>query len=238
MRCEEAEIRLMELIEEELPPAQRLDILSHLQGCATCAAEFSAYRDLLTQVRAEPVPEPPPRFWDEFLPALKRRIATEAFRESGSSVFRLTPWVAGVRAWCTLRRSFIAGLAVAAASVLILIRLPGFLPVGADRSGTPPSVGQPVGPIGEREPARVALTDDGRRHPGEPMVVAGELVEDPSVLAAAIRRLPWVDEMADRFETAWASRPESDTREWLTLLSEEERQIVVDQMRNFRWSPS
>lgn len=84
----------------------------------------------------------------------------------------------------------------------------------------------------------VPQTDDGGRLSGEPLVVAGEVVEDPSTLAAAIQRLPWVDEIADRLETAWALRPESDPGDWVASLSEEERQILLDRLRSFRWSQS
>ena len=68
--------------------------------------------------------------------------------------------------------------------------------------------------------------------------LAGEIVDDPSALAAAIRYLPWVNEIADRIETAWVLHPESDPTEWIASLSEEERQILLDRLRSFRWSQS
>jgi hypothetical protein len=77
-----------------------------------------------------------------------------------------------------------------------------------------------------------------KRRSGEPYVLAGEIVDDPSALAAAIQRLPWVNEIADRIETAWVLHPESDPAEWIASLSEEEHQILLDRLRSFRWSQS
>ena len=235
MRCKEAEATLLELMEEELPAGRRGEVLSHLQACTTCAAEFSAYRDLLALVQADPVLEPSPRFWEEFLPSLKHRIELE-----GSDGNREpTAWLAGLRSWFAVPRPLIAGLAVAAVSILIVIRLPGFLPIGADRVERAPSTTQLSNRAGESGNVAVAPhADDGKRHAGEPFVVAGEVVEDPSALAAAIQRLPWVDEIANRVETAWVLRPVSDPGDSFASLSEEERQIVLDRLRSFQWSQS
>jgi len=235
MRCEEAETRLLELMEEELPPGRRAEALSHLRACTACATEFSAYRDLLGLVRADSVPEPSPRFWDEFLPSLKHRIEQEIARGKQEPAAGL----AGLRSWFALPRPLIAGLALAAVSILIVIRLPGFLPIGFDRQVVQPSAERVAGRGGASGDLAVAPNaDDGRRASGEPLVVAGEVVEDPSILAAAIQRLPWVDEIAERVEAAWVLRPGADPEEWIASLSEEERQILLDRLRGFRWSQS
>ena len=235
MRCEEAETTLLEMMEEELPPGRRGEVLSHLQACTACATEFSGYRDLLALVRADSVPEPSPRFWEEFLPSLKRRIKQEASRGKQEPAAGL----AGLRSWFALPRPLIAGLALAAVSILIVIRLPGFLPIGFDRQVVQPSPERVAGRRGASGDLAVAPhADDGRRASGAPLVVAGEVVEDPSILAAAIRRLPWVDEIAERVEAAWVLRPEANPEEWIASLSEEERQILLDRLRSFRWSQS
>ena len=135
MRCEEAETRLLELMEEELPQGRRVEVVSHLQACTACASEFSAYRDLLALVRADSVPEPSAGFWDEFLHSLKHRIEEEA---SGGKQ-EPAAWLAGLRSWFALPRPLIAGLALAAVSILVVIRLPGFLPIGFDRQAVQPS---------------------------------------------------------------------------------------------------
>ncbi len=227
MRCDEAETMLLELMGEELPPGRGAEALAHLQACAACATEVSSYRELFALVQADAVPEPSPRFWDEFLPSLKHRIEQEASSGKRKSTARL----AELRSWFASQRPLVAGLEVAAVSILIVIRLSGLFPMGVDRRES----------HGGGESKNVAMAphpDDANQQSGEPFVVAGEVVEDPSALAAAIQRLRWVDEIADRVETAWVLRPESDLGEWLGSLSEEERQILLDRLRSFRWSQS
>lgn len=228
MRCDEAQDRLLEMMEEELPPERRVEVLSHLQACAACATESSAYRDLLVLVQADPVPEPSPHFWEQFLPSLKQRIEQEAPKDTRKSA----AWLVGLQSWFALRRPFIAGVAVAAASILIVLRLPGLLSIRADWLKISPPAQQSAGRGGDS--GNVAMTPRS----GEPYVVAGEIVEDPSALAAAIQRLPWVDEILNRVETAWVMRPEADPEDWLASLSEEEHQVVLDRLRSFQWSLS
>lgn len=232
MRCEDAEARLVELIEEELSPARRAELLTHLRGCPICGGELSAYRDLLALVRADLVPEPPPLFWEAFLPSLRHRIEQDAGRRTPAP----SGWLAGVRAWWTARPRLVAGLAVAAVSLLVVIALPGLWSMRPDRQETMLSEQRLAGREGERRDA--ALTPGGEsemRYQGEPVVVAGELIEEPAILVAAIQQLPRVEEIADRVETAWAMRPEADPADWLTSLDEEERQILLDRMRSVRW---
>lgn len=235
MRCEDVESKLLELIEGELLPAQRAEVLTHLHGCATCAAELSAYHDLFALVQADPVPEPSPGFWEAFLPLLKYRIEQEAC--SCKPIF--PAWSAGVGSWFAFRPRLIAGLAVAVIVMFIVVRLSGFLPVGADRQVAPISTEKVVGQNGGgHSEAMAPPPDSGNRHPGEPFVVAGEIVEEPSVLMAAIQRLRWVDEIADRLETAWVLRPEADPTDLLTSLDEKERRILLDHLRHLGWSES
>lgn len=235
MRCEEVECKLLELIEEDLPPAQRAEVLAHLHGCATCAAERSAYHDLLALVQVDPIPEPSPGFWEEFLPSLKHRIEQEAYRGQSTS----TAWLAGVGSWFAFRPRLIAGLAVAAVSIFIVVRLPGFLPIRADRQMTPISTEKTVGQNGGGYNVAMApRPDDGNQRLGEPFVVAGEVVEEPSILVEAIQRLRWVDEIADRLETAWVLRPEADPSDLLASLDEKERQVLLDHLSHLGWSKS
>lgn len=235
MRCEEVECKLIELIEEDLPPAQRAEILTHLHDCATCAAERSAYHDLLALVQADPVPEPSLGFWEEFLPSLKHRIEQEACRHRPTP----TAWLAGVGSWFTFRPRLISGLAVAAVSVFIVVRMPGFLPIMADRQMTPISTEKAVNQNGEGyNVAMVPRADDGNQRPGEPFVVAGEIVDEPSTLVEAMQRLRWVNEIADRLETAWVLRPEADPSDSLASLDEKERQVMLDHLSHLEWSKS
>ncbi|MGH7410192.1 MAG: anti-sigma factor family protein [Candidatus Methylomirabilis sp.] len=235
MRCEDAGTRLVELIDEALPSERRAEIFDHLTACTACATEFSAYQDVVALVQADPVPEPSPRFWEEFLPSLRRRIE----REASGPQQRPAVWLAGLRSRLVLPRPLVAGVAVAAISILIVVRLPGSLWTRADRQKAPAPVEQSTGREGEtRDWNRAPQTEAGKRDMGEAVIVAGEVVEDASTLAAAIQRLPWVDEIADRIEAAWVWRPESDPRDWLSSLSEEDQQLLLDRLRSFRWSLS
>jgi hypothetical protein len=236
MQCEDVEFKLLELIEEELPPTQRADVLTHLHGCATCAAEFSASRDLFALVRADPVPEPSPGFWEAFLPSIRHRIEQEDRRR------KPTPfaWLVGARSWLTFRPQFIAGLAVAVVSIFVVVRLPGFLPVRVDRQGGAPPSAEKIGDRNRvgHSPAITPRPDNGNQRPGEPFVVAGEVIEEPSILMAAIQRLRWADEIGDRLETAWLLRPEADPSDSLASLDEKERQALLDHLSRFGWSES
>lgn len=235
MRCKEVQFSLLELIEEELPPAQHAEVLTHLQGCPACTAEFSAYHDLLALVQADPVPEPSPGFWEEFLPSLRHRIEQDVHRRQSTPA----AWLAGVRSWCVFRPRFIAGLAVAAASIFIIVRLPGFLPIRVDHPVAPIATKKVVGQNdGGHDVALTPRPDGGNKHPGERFVVAGEIIEEPSILVAAMQRLRWVDEIADRLETAWVLRPEADPSDSLASLDEKERQILLDHLSHIGWSES
>jgi hypothetical protein len=218
-----------------LPSSQREDLLGHVKECAACATDLSAYRDLLTLVRAESVPDPFPRFWEEYLPSLKRRIEREGSgRERGRAA-----WFTSVRSWLSWPRPLIAGVAVAAISVLIVVRLPGFVAVMGDLTLVPSPSGRFMSRgLDGRVPAGDLSGEGAGSQSGEPIVVAGEVIDDPSLLAAAIRRLPWAGEIADQVEDAWARRPESDPRDWLDWLSEDDQQRLLARMRNFQWSPS
>src|SRR5574337_738941 len=207
MRCEDVELRLLELIEEELPSAQHAAILDHLHGCATCADELPIYHDLLARVRVDLVPELPPGFWEEFRRSLKHRIGQEVCGRKPTPI----AWLAGAGSWFTFRPRLIAGLAVAAVSILVVVRLPGLLPSRTDRQAVPISTAKVIGRDSEnRGVAMVPRPDVRDRQSGEPLMVAGEIVEEPSILVAAIRRLRGVDEIADRLETALVLRSEAD----------------------------
>src|SRR5574337_463723 len=235
MRCEDVEGKLLELIDEELSPAQRATVLAHLHDCRNCTVELSAYRDVLARVQIDPVPKPPPAFWEESLPPLQYRIEQEAQRPKPKPL----AWLAGAGSWFALRPRFIASLAVAAVSIFVVVRLPGFLPGRADHRLVPVSTAKAVNQHDRGHNGAMVLRPDGGIQPaGEPLIVAGEMIEDPSVLVAAIQRLGWANEMADRLETAWVLSPESDPSDALASLNEKERQILFDRMRDFQWSQS
>lgn len=233
MRCEDVEFKLLELIEGELSALQCSEILTHLEGCAACAAECSAYRDLMARVQVDPVPEPPLGFWEEFLSSLKRRIGREAAGRKATPI----GWLTGVGSWVAFRPRFIAGLAVAAASIFMVVRLPGVLPIGSNRQAAPIATETAVGRDGAA-PNTAALPGPNRKHQqsGERLIVAGEVIEEPSILIAAIQRIGGIDEIADRLEAAWVLRPETDPADALASLNDEERQALLEHLSRLQWS--
>lgn len=235
MRCEDVERSLPELIEEELPLSQRTEVLTHLQGCPACADARSAYHDLLALVRADQVPEPPVGFWEAFRSSLKHRIAQDARKRKSASI----AWLAGLGFWVVGRPRVIAGLAVAAATIVVAIRSPSLLPMTADHRTVPIATEKVVDQYGgDRRAVRVPRSEKGNQPHGELLVVAGEIVEEPAILIAAIQRLHWVDEIADPLETAWVLRQETDPVDSLASLDEKEQQTVLDHLRHFKWSES
>ncbi|MBZ0168356.1 hypothetical protein MELA_02130 [Candidatus Methylomirabilis lanthanidiphila] len=235
MRCEDVESKLLELIEGELPPGQHAEILSHVDGCATCATEFTAYRNVLACVEIDPVPEPSPGFWEEFLPSLKHRIGQETHERKPMPA----AWLTGAGWWFALRPRFIASLAVAAVSIFVVVRLPGVLPIGVNRQTPPVSTEQVVGQYGERYNETITPRPDRwHQQSGEPLVVAGEVIEEPSILMAAIQRIGGLDKIVDRLEAAWILRQEADPADSLASLDEKERQLLVDHLNQLKWLES
>src|SRR5574337_742712 len=144
-------------------------------------------------------------------------------------------WLAGVGSWFTFRPRLIAGMAVAAVSIFVVVRLPGFLPGRVAHQAAPVSTEKAVG---QNKVAMAPRPDDRIYQSGEPLMVAGEVVEEPSTLVAAIQRLRWVDEIADQLETAWVQRPETDPSDSLASLDERERRVVLDHLSHLKWSES
>lgn len=236
MQCRDVELQLLELIDGAAPPAQHIEILTHLHDCTACAAEFSAYRELFALMQADHVPEPSPEFWQEFLPSLKHRIEQDTADQRKPVP---AAWWAGAASWFSFQPRFIAGLAVAAVSLFVVVRLPGFLPVRADRQTAPIAAEKVAGQqSGGDSTATAPRPDNGNQHPDEPFVIAGETIEEPSILVAALQRLGWVDEIADRLETAWLLRPEANPTDSMASLNEHEQRILLNHLSRLGWSES
>src|SRR4029077_8277304 len=56
---EEVNARLLELIYDELPPAERAPLQAHVDGCARCQADLAAF-DQTRAVARQVLDEPPP----------------------------------------------------------------------------------------------------------------------------------------------------------------------------------
>ena len=81
---------------------------NHLEHCAECRAELDGLLSMQREARADEAPEPSPLFWDHF----SARVREAAARENHTTA----PW------WRTGWQP-IAALAVAAASVVLLLQM-------------------------------------------------------------------------------------------------------------------
>jgi hypothetical protein len=61
---------LVDAVDSALTPARR----AHLDTCEACHREVASLRSMLGEVRANPVPEPSPLFWDHFSARVERAI--------------------------------------------------------------------------------------------------------------------------------------------------------------------
>lgn len=124
MTCGETLDRLDDLVDGELPEAERREVEAHLASCAPCRQEERRLRSILAEARALPREVAPSRdLWPEIAREIGgRKVVSPAFgRRAGRS------W------WMP---ALAAAAVVAAVSSLVLMRSQGGLGVGPV-SGTP-----------------------------------------------------------------------------------------------------
>ena len=117
MGCRRIQRYLLAFSEGELAPQRRGKVATHVAACPACASVLRSLQQTLHMVRGMDVPEPAAAFWEEFGPALHRRIRREAAAPPAHRRFR-------IRDLCMLPRPVLATLAVS----LILASSVPFLP--------------------------------------------------------------------------------------------------------------
>lgn len=100
--CEQYEVRISALIDDELPAGERLEVLEHLAGCPACKAyweELLLIRDALR----EPEQKAPAGFADAVM-ARVRATAQEPCAAAEKKTLRFPGWkrVAGLAACCAV----------------------------------------------------------------------------------------------------------------------------------------
>ena len=68
------QIRDWLIVQGELDADERRRVETHLAACLGCAREASSLHEILEQVQALPVPEPPAEFWGDFEATVRRRV--------------------------------------------------------------------------------------------------------------------------------------------------------------------
>jgi hypothetical protein len=107
-------------VDGALDAAARARVDAHLATCDRCASEVATLIRLDRELGALPVPDPGPRYWDEFAARVAERLGQEQPRPQVYE--RLTGWLfkSGRPAWWR------AAGALAACSVLVWVGMRGF----------------------------------------------------------------------------------------------------------------
>ncbi len=74
MKCDEARLRMMGYLDNELSEDEIRELQDHLKTCVKCRAEWEAFRELkkeTSQMKFKPLPE---MFWDEYWQNVYNRI--------------------------------------------------------------------------------------------------------------------------------------------------------------------
>ncbi|MFH1690894.1 MAG: zf-HC2 domain-containing protein [Candidatus Eisenbacteria bacterium] len=78
MRCDEAQKRLVEFMEEELEAGEQEAVRQHLATCDVCASELAAFERTMTFLEDDGYVEPEPFYWTRFEAGLRAKL-----RDSG-----------------------------------------------------------------------------------------------------------------------------------------------------------
>lgn len=80
MNCGVCQKYLLDYIEKELPDSLRQEVKLHLASCDLCRSELTAQVQTQEVLSAEPVSEPGPAFWTNFLPGVREKIEQQKSR--------------------------------------------------------------------------------------------------------------------------------------------------------------
>jgi mycothiol system anti-sigma-R factor len=79
MQCEEARFGVYALLDNELDIATNLEVLGHLESCASCQREIELDTRLKTLVREQlSTPAPPPELWRQVMQRIERETEGES----------------------------------------------------------------------------------------------------------------------------------------------------------------
>lgn len=120
MTCQDIKNRLEKFLDGELPEDEVQSITAHLQSCESCNAQLERIRALDQAVRAEPVKEPPPEYWNQLSADISKRLANVDMTQSHKKV----SWTERIHEILWPRRiSYrVVGLAATAVITIFVIR--------------------------------------------------------------------------------------------------------------------
>jgi len=98
VKCKRVQKMLADYVNETLEQGDGRRIQEHITGCETCRRELDILRSVLGFVDDVKVEYPPASVWDNFLPALHKRIANEAAlvfkKQQRQRLYLLPGWAA------------------------------------------------------------------------------------------------------------------------------------------------
>ncbi len=66
LTCEEAQIRIMGLIDGELSTVQKKELREHLQTCSSCQKKYEAFVGLKNEAKEMKLKKLPEMYWDDY----------------------------------------------------------------------------------------------------------------------------------------------------------------------------
>lgn len=78
--CSEIEEKIIDLINDQLDPDERLMIMAHLEACPDCGEEYQFLAECLNAYEAEDCLEMTAAYWEEFTVSVHDRIKHEKIR--------------------------------------------------------------------------------------------------------------------------------------------------------------
>jgi hypothetical protein len=112
IQCSEFELLFVEAFYNEISAKDNVRLEEHLKTCEKCAAEYAEMKATLNLMNSRERKEPPPGFWENYLPKLEERISNQKAEKHETTV---TSW----RRNLTARHAWTIRLAAAIAFVSI-----------------------------------------------------------------------------------------------------------------------
>ncbi len=74
LTCEQAQIRIMGLIDKELSSDQEMELMNHLKTCPVCQKKYEAFVGLKNEAKAMKLKKLPEIYWDDYWDQVYNRM--------------------------------------------------------------------------------------------------------------------------------------------------------------------
>mgnify|MGYP001187412247 CR=1 FL=1 len=79
MKCKKAERLMLKSLDHSLKPDENESLQEHLKQCSLCRQKQEEYKNILSLLEEQELPEPKPYFWTRLKPKLKRDRSYESW---------------------------------------------------------------------------------------------------------------------------------------------------------------